>query len=78
MKIDLSDAMGVLDKARQTVSDLDGVDWDDSESYRNSKGTNKDRERKAQINRDMMHLADQLYEAAAAVKREYWKGKGLR
>lgn len=75
MRIDLSDVLILLDTADATVGDLNGVDWDDSQSYRNTKGS--DRERKAQINRDMMHLADQFLEAAAAVKREYWKGKGF-
>jgi len=67
--IDLTLLKEVLEDVNEVVGVLDGTQIDD-----NTLG-NKPKE--AQLNRELLNLADQLTFAAALVRNEYWTGKGL-
>jgi hypothetical protein len=69
MTIDLSLLREVLSDVAKAVESLDGTVIDDT-TLGNKAGA-------AQLNRELLNLADQLQLASALVRNEYWTGKGL-
>ena len=67
--IDLTLTREVLNDASKAVESLDGTVIDDT--------TLGNKASEAQVNRELLNLADQLQLASALVRNEYWTGKGL-
>jgi hypothetical protein len=67
--IDLSLLREVLADASKSAEVLDGTVIDDT--------TLGNKASEAQLNRELLNLADQLQLASALVRNEYWTGKGL-
>ena len=67
--IDLSLLREVLADASKAVESLDGTVIDDT--------TLGNKASAAQLNRELLNLADSFQLASALVRNEYWTGKGL-
>jgi hypothetical protein len=67
--IDLALVREVLGDANKALESLDGAEINDT-TLGNKAGA-------AQLNRELLNLADQLQFASALVRNEYWTGKGL-
>lgn len=76
MKIELADAYALLHEADQAMSVLEGVDWEDPNTWKNTKDPANRREHKARISRDLLNLQHKLQAAATEVGNVYWQGKG--
>jgi hypothetical protein len=67
--VDLALVREVLSDANKALESLDGTKIDDT--------TLSNKASAAQLNRELLNLADQLQLASALVRNEYWTGKGL-
>jgi hypothetical protein len=67
--IDLSVVREMLSDISKAVESLDGTQIDDT--------TLGNKASAAQLNRELLNLADQFQLASALVRNEYWTGKGL-
>ena len=69
MTVDLALVREVLNDANKALESLDGTVIADTTLGNNPSA--------AQLNRELLNLADQLQLASALVRNEYWTGKGL-
>lgn len=76
-KIDLTEAYRLLHSADEAMSTLHEVDYDDPQSWKNG-GKPSEREHKARVSRELLHLNHLLDAAATEVSRVYWEGKGYQ
>lgn len=67
--VDLTLLREILSDANKAVESLDGTEIADT--------TLGNKASAAQLNRELLNLADQLQFASALVRNEYWTGKGL-
>ena len=73
--IDLTKAKAVLDDAEIIIEQVDQKNVDDFDSIGGT-DNRKEREYKAQMNRNLLLLADRLELASQLVRAEYWFAKG--
>lgn len=68
-RVDLTMAQRIVSDTVLVLKDLDGSMTDNT--------TSPSKAEIAQVNRELLNVADQLALAAALVRNEYWTGKGL-